>query len=91
MFSTLNAILELTGDDFWGCSGMPWGNLGLCWGHLGTTLGGLGRNLGTPWGLGLGGWGLVTTTHTLLKCKNRSRLTPVQRKRQHEKDDVTKH
>ena len=69
----------------WGHLGRLWGYLGLCRGHLGTTLGGLGRYLGTPWGLGFMVWGFGNSTHTLLKCKNRYRLTPVQRKRSHEK------
>ena len=88
----LYVVSDLPQDDnweaisgwLWGYLRLPWGHLGLFRGHLGTTLGGLGRYLGTPLGLGFRVWGLVTTTHTPLKCKNRSRLTLVQRKHSHE-------
>ena len=68
-----------------GAFGAIWVDFCAILGNLGTTLGGLGRYLGTPWGLGFRVWGLGTSTHTPLKCPNRSRLTPVQRKRPHEK------
>ena len=74
---------------FFGCVlGGLWDNLGYlgaCWGPLGTILGGLGGNLGPLWGLELRVWGSITITHTPLKCQNRSRPTPVQRKRLPEK------
>ena len=69
----------------WGHLDRLWSNIGLCRGNLGTTLGGLEGYLGTPWGLGFKVWGVITTTHTPFTCTNRSRLTPVQRKRSHEK------
>ena len=65
----------------WGHLGIPWGHPGLCRGRFGATLGGLWGYLGAPWGVVIKVWCLITTAHTSLKCKHRSRLAPVQRKR----------
>ena len=56
----------------WAMSGPSWDHFGRSWEVLGHTL-------------GFRVWGVGTSTHTPLKCQNRSRLTPVQRKRLHEK------
>ena len=65
--------LGSTLEQYWALSGPSWDHFGRSWWYLGTH-----------WGLGFRVWGLITTTHTPLKCQNRSRLTPVQRKRSHE-------
>ena len=67
-------LLGSTLEQYCALSGQSWDNFGRSWWYLGTH-----------WGLGFRVWGLTTTTHTPLKCQNRSRLTPVQRKRSHEK------
>ena len=56
------------------------------WVYIGAILGSvrticLRGYLGPPWGWEFWGLDLIITTHHPSKCKNRSRLTPVQRKR----------
>ena len=74
-------LLGFTLGPSWVMSRLYCGHCGMSWGYLGP-----------PWslrfrvyGLSFGGWGLIITTHTSLKCKHRSRPTPVQRKHSLEK------
>ena len=68
--------------------GLNFALFGIIAGQCLDLLGGPRGYLGPPWGpmlrvwtLGFGGWGLIVTTHASLKCKHRSRPTPVQRTR----------
>ena len=80
-------------DAIWG---VYFEHFGVTWVYLGAILGNVGPILGPLWevlgvlgstlegfrvqGLSFGVWALIITTHTSLKCQNRSRSTHVQRK-----------
>ena len=52
ILGSVDSILGVHSEDFWGCMCVVGGHLGPCWGHLSATLGGLEGYLGPPGGLG---------------------------------------